>query len=93
MKDFNIVVARIPNSSDGLLVVPFDEHLEFGHRNTFSDSEFLVFLWNLGVHPDEAQATLERNRPAPRSFKLHFALSDTQVKYARAHFPPDVEAG
>ena len=52
MKDFNIVVARIPNSSDGLLVVPFNENLEFSQRNTFTDSEFLVFLWNLGVHPD-----------------------------------------
>jgi hypothetical protein len=93
MKDFNIVVARIPNSSDGLLVVPFSENLEFSHRNTFTDSEFLVFLWNLGVHPDEAQATLERSRPAPRSFKLHFALSDAQVEYARSHFPPDIEAG
>ena len=93
MKDFNIVVARIPNSSDGLLVVPFDEHLEFGHRNTFSDSEFLVFLWNLGVHPDEAQATLERSRPASRSFKLHFALSDHQINYARSHFPTGAKAG
>ena len=25
MKDFNIVVARIPNSFDGLLVVPFND--------------------------------------------------------------------
>jgi hypothetical protein len=93
MKDFNIVVARVLDSSDDLLVVPFDENLEFSQRNTFSDSEFLVFLWNLGVHPDEAQATLERSRPAPRSFKLHFALSDHQIKYARSRFPPDIEAG
>jgi hypothetical protein len=88
MKDFNIVVARIPNSSDGLLVVPFNENLEFSQRNTFTDSEFLVFLWNLGVHPDEALATLERSRPAPRSFELRLALSDQQIKYARSHFPP-----
>ena len=93
MKDFNIVVARIPKSSDSLLVVPFAENLEFSHRNTFTDSEFLVFLWNLGGHPDEAQATLERSRPAPRSFKLRFALSDHQIKYARSHFPPDAKAG
>jgi hypothetical protein len=46
-------------------------------------------LWNLGVPPDEAQATLERSRPAPRSFKLHFALSDHQINYARSHFPSD----
>lgn len=89
MQDFNIVVARIRNSSEGLLVVPFNENLEFSHRNTFTDSEFLVFLWNLGVPPDEAQATLERSRPAPRSFKLHFALSDHQINYARSHFPSD----
>jgi len=93
MKDFNIVVARIPKSSDSLLVVPFTENLEFSHRNIFTDSEFLVFLWNLGVHPDEAQATLERSRPAPRSFKLHFALTDHQIKYARSHFPPAEKAG
>jgi hypothetical protein len=93
LKDFNIVVARIPNSSDDLLIVPFDENLEFNQRSTFTDSEFLVFLRKLGIQPDEAEATLERSRPAPRSFELRLALSDTQVKYAWSHFPPDRKAG
>ena len=93
MKDFNIVVTRVPNSPDGLLVVPFDENLEFSQRSTFTDSEFLVFLRKLGFRPEEADATLERSRPAPRSFELRLALSDTQVKYAWSHFPPDAKAG
>ena len=93
MKDFNIVVARVPNSSDDLLVVPFDETLEFSQSSTFTDSEFLVFMRNLGVQPDEAQATLERSRPAPRSFKVRLELSDSQIKYAWSHFPPDAKAG
>lgn len=64
MNDFNIVVTRIPSLPDGLLVVPFNEGLEFNQRNTFTDSEFLVFLRKLGVDPNKAQATLERSRPA-----------------------------
>ena len=67
MKDFNIVVTRIPNSPDGLLVVPFNEKMDFSQRNTFTDSDFLDFLKKLGVQPDEAQAALERSRPAPRT--------------------------
>ena len=93
MKDFNIVVARVPNSPDGLLVVPFDDNLEFSQRSSFTDSEFLVFLRKLGVRAEEAEATLDRSRPAPRSFELRLALSDTQVKYAWSYFPPDAEAG
>lgn len=93
MKDFNIVVARIPNSSDGLLVVPFDENVEFSQRNTFTDSDFLAFLKKLGIPPDEAEATLERSRPAPRSFELRLELSDSQIKYARSHFPPECKSG
>jgi hypothetical protein len=93
MKDFNIVVTRISNSPDGLLVVPFNESLEFSQRNTFTDSEFLVFLRKLGVEPDEAQATLEMSRPAPRSFELRLELSDNQIKYAQSHFPPDAKVG
>ena len=93
MKDFNIVVTRVPNSPGGLLVVPFDESLEFSQRSTFTDSEFLVFLRKLGVQPDEAEATLERSSPAPRSFELRLVLSDSQLKYARSRFPPDAKAG
>jgi hypothetical protein len=87
-EDFNIVVARIPTSSGSLLVVPFNGTLEFSRHNVFTDSEFLIFLSKLGIHPDEAEATLERSRPAPRSFELRLALSDHQIKYARSHFPP-----
>ena len=93
MKDFNIVVARVPNSPDGLLVVPFDETLEFSQNSTFTDSEFLVFLRKLGVPSDEAQATLEGSRPAPRSFELRLALSDSQIEYAQSLFSSDVKAG
>jgi hypothetical protein len=93
MKDFNIVVARVPNSPDVLLVVPFDENLEFSQHSTFTDSEFLVFMRNLGVPPGEAQSALERSRPAPRSFKLRLELSDSRIRYARSYFPPDAKAG
>jgi len=93
MKDFNIVVARVLNSADRLLIVPFNESLEFSQRSTFTDSEFLVFLKKLGFHPDEAQNTLERSRPAPRSFELRLGLSDNQFKYAWSHFPPEAKAG
>ena len=87
MNDFNIVVTRIHDSADCLLVVPYAETLEFSQHNTFTDLEFIDFLKKIGVDPEEAQATLERSRPAPRSFELHLMLSDKQVKYARSYFP------
>jgi len=93
MKDFNIVVARVPNSADRLLVVPFDVDLDFDQHCTFTDSEFLVFLRKLGVPPDEAQDTLERSRPAPRSFELRLVLSDRQREYAWSQFPLVAEVG
>ena len=93
MKNFNIVVARVPNSPDGLLLVPFDDILEFSQNSTFNDSEFLEFLKKLGVQQDEAQVALERSRPAPKSFELRFELSDSRIKCAWTYFPPEAKAG
>lgn len=93
MKDFNIIVARVPNSADRLLVVPFDKDFDFTQHSTFTESEFLVFLTKLGFTADEAQGTLERSRPAPRSFELHLVLSDKQSEYAWSQFPLVAEVG
>ena len=84
MTDFNVVITRIRDSA--LLVVPFSEALEFGHRRAFSDSEFLLFLRHLGLENDGALSIMERSRPAPKSFTLHLALSSEQFKYAHSQF-------
>ena len=88
MEVFNIVIARIDTIPGRLVVVPCTERLEFSRRSIFTDSEFLDFLTELGVHSNEARSVLERSCPAPKSFELCLALSDKQIEYALSYFPP-----
>jgi hypothetical protein len=86
MKNFILVVARV-DASGSVLVVPFAETLDFRIRRVFDDRDFVAFLERLGMDSGEAHLTLDRSRPAPRSFELRLALSEKHSDCLCSYFP------
>jgi hypothetical protein len=86
METFTLLVTRI-DSSGTLLVVPYEQTLDFNVRRVLGDRDFAELLEQLGMAPDQIRLTLDRSRPAPLSFELRFALSKKQRGSLYACFP------
>ena len=86
MKKYNLVVARL-DSSDSVLVVPFEDSFDFGIRRFLNRAEFDTLIKKLGLDADELNAMLDASHSDPRSFELHLELSEPAIEHLHSCFP------